>query len=71
MRDRLLTVKEVAGYFHVSTATIQRWCRSGRLPVVRIGHEWRVDGERLQAMIQQEGPSLQRSGGSLAPDGQE
>ena len=62
MQDRLLTVKEVAGYFWVSTATIQRWCRAGKLPAVRLGHEWRVDGVRLQAMVRQGGELFQHVG---------
>ena len=44
----LLTVKEAAGYFRVSTATVQRWCAAGKLPTCRIGREWRIPWDQLQ-----------------------
>jgi len=51
VRDRLLDVKQTADYLQVSETTVQRWCRAGRLPAMRIGHEWRIDGQRLRGMV--------------------
>ncbi|MBI4100217.1 helix-turn-helix domain-containing protein [Candidatus Microgenomates bacterium] len=50
--DELLTVGDVAGIFHVGPRTVWRWCRSGKLPAFRLGHEWRVSKDALNAMIE-------------------
>ena len=52
MCQRLLTVKEVAEYLRVTTTTVRRWCAAGKLPAFQIGHQWRIDGEELERMIQ-------------------
>jgi len=52
MCQRLLTVKEVAEYLRVTTTTVRRWCTAGKLPAFQIGHQWRIDGDELERMIQ-------------------
>jgi excisionase family DNA binding protein len=43
---RLLTVAEVAAVMRVSTMTVYRLIKSGELPAVRIGHNYRIrEGE--------------------------
>ena len=49
--SQLLTVRETAEYFRVSSATILRWCADGKLPTCRIGREWRIPWSQLQEMI--------------------
>lgn len=42
MTERLLTAAEVADQLRVSTMTIYRLIRSGELPAVRVGRNYRV-----------------------------
>lgn len=46
----LLTAAEVAAIARVDAATVSRWARSGVVPAVRIGRDWRFrrsDVDRL------------------------
>jgi excisionase family DNA binding protein len=36
VNDRLLTVREVADLLSVSTETVLRWVRQGKLPAIRL-----------------------------------
>ena len=47
----LLTVEETAAYLRVTKGTIWRWCRSGKLPATKIGHQWRIRRDELEDMI--------------------
>lgn len=46
---QLLTVREAAEHFRVQGATIQRWCREGRLPALRRGKSWRIPAEAIES----------------------
>jgi excisionase family DNA binding protein len=48
----LLTVAEAAAYLRVSRATLWRWCQEGRVPALKIGHEWRVVNPALQRLVE-------------------
>lgn len=47
----LLTVEEVATYLRVAPNTVYRWCRSGKLPGIKIGKEWRIAQPELDKFI--------------------
>lgn len=47
----LLTLKETARLLRINPRTAWRWCKSGRLPGVKIGHEWRVRRSDLLALL--------------------
>lgn len=49
--DDLLTIAEAAEYLRLSKRTTWRWCRSGRLPAFKIGHQWRIAKADLQELI--------------------
>lgn len=51
---QLLTIDEAAEYLRVTPATIYRWCRSGRLPALKIGKQWRVSVSDLRNWLQQQ-----------------
>ena len=44
-------VAEVAGYLGVGTVTVYRWCREGRLPCLKVGRSWRIQGEALEDFL--------------------
>lgn len=51
MADRLLTAAEVADQLRVSTMTIYRLIRSGELPAVRVGRNYRVRVSDLERYL--------------------
>jgi excisionase family DNA binding protein len=52
MNDTLLTAAEVADQLRVSTMTIYRLIRSGELPAVRVGRNYRVREADLDAYLE-------------------
>ncbi|MDZ4371595.1 MAG: helix-turn-helix domain-containing protein [Phenylobacterium sp.] len=42
-----LTVKEAAGLLRTAEQTVYRWCRSGRIPAIKVGKEWRIPAAGL------------------------
>ena len=52
MGRQLLTAAEVAEQLRVSTMTIYRLIRSGELPAVRVGRNYRVREEDLVAYLE-------------------
>lgn len=51
MPKEFLNVAEVAAAFDLGPVTIYRWCRSGRLPAVKVGKEWRIHRAALAALL--------------------
>ena len=49
--DELFTIAEVAAYLKLSQRTAWRWCKSGRLPAFKVGHQWRVAQSDLEEFI--------------------
>lgn len=48
--DELLTTREVADLLRVASSTVIRWARTGFLPGIRAGRDWRfrrADVEQL------------------------
>ena len=48
----LLNVADVAEYLRVEQTTVQRWCREGSLPCMKIGKEWRIRHEALERFLE-------------------
>ena len=51
--NELLTVAEVAGLLRVSTMTVYRLIRTGELPAVRVGRNYRVRRADLDLYLQE------------------
>ncbi len=51
MPEVLLTQTQVAEHLGLSLVTIGRWLRSGRLPGIKVGREWRIRESDLDAWI--------------------
>ncbi len=58
MMDDLLTVEEAAAYLRVSRATVWRWCKSRKVPAVKIGREWRIMKQTLIDLVARGLPEL-------------
>lgn len=53
--DELLTIAEVATYLKLSRRTAWRWCKSGHLPAIKVGHQWRIAKSDLENFIRYRG----------------
>ena len=47
----LLDIADVAEYLGVEQTTVQRWCREGSMPAMKIGKEWRIRREALERFL--------------------
>lgn len=56
MIDKWLTVKEVAEYLKLSTDLIYKFAQQGKIPVSRIGNQWRFDREEIDAWVRAQRP---------------
>ncbi|PKM81224.1 MAG: excisionase [Firmicutes bacterium HGW-Firmicutes-14] len=65
MKERLLTVDEVAEILRTTPNTIYRWLRAGKLPGVKIGKEWRIKKETLAAKLTESNTAIVKSEGFL------
>lgn len=54
MASQLLTAGEVADQLRVSTMTVYRLIRRGELPAVRVGRNYRVRLDDLEAFLEQQ-----------------
>lgn len=54
MSTQLLTAAEVAEQLRVSTMTVYRLIRSGELPAVRVGRNYRVRADDLDEYLDQQ-----------------
>ena len=50
MKDKFLTIKEVAKYLRVSERSVLRYIEAGRLVAVKVGY-WRVKEKDLNGFI--------------------
>lgn len=55
-RHAFLTTEEVLGYLKTTQRTIYRLIRSGELPAVRIGRQWRFRRTDLEAWVERQRP---------------
>lgn len=49
--QKLLDLKEVSQILKINTEVLRRWLRSGRLPGVKVGSDWRVNPKDLQPFL--------------------
>ena len=62
--DRLLTVEEIASRLNLTTETIRRWLRSGRLRGIRIGARragWRIPERDFDRYLRHQMSMTERS----------
>ena len=61
--DRLLTVAEVADHMRVSNMTVYRLIKSGTLPALRVGKNYRIRSTDLVAYLDASATQLGESQG--------
>jgi excisionase family DNA binding protein len=52
--ETFLTTEEVLSYLNVTPRTIYRLIRSGELPALRIGRQWRFRRDDLDAWLERQ-----------------
>jgi excisionase family DNA binding protein len=52
--EACLTIEEVLGYLKVTSRTIYRLIRSGELPAMRVGRQWRLRRQDLDAWLERQ-----------------
>jgi excisionase family DNA binding protein len=52
MEERIYTVAEVADQLKVTPKTVRGWIADKELVAIRVGREWRIRAQDLQAYIQ-------------------
>ena len=57
-KQAFLTTEEVLAYLKVTPRTIYRLIRSGELPAVRIGRQWRFRRTDLDEWVERQRPSF-------------
>ena len=59
MKDKLLTIKEVADYLRVSERSVLRYIEAGRLQAIKVGY-WRVSEKDLAKFISENSNKLKK-----------
>jgi acetyl-CoA synthetase len=52
--DELLLPAEVARILRVTTRTVERYCKKGRLRAVKVGRLWRIPRSSLEEFLKTE-----------------
>jgi len=50
--QNLLTTTEVAQYLKINKNTVYHLARSGKVPAIKVGKQWRFNREQLDAWMQ-------------------
>lgn len=50
--DDLLTAVEVAAHLQLARVTVQKWCKEGKLPAVKVGKAYRIRRSELEAWFE-------------------
>jgi excisionase family DNA binding protein len=51
MRDRVMTVREVAQYLNIHSMTLYKLVREGRIPAFKVGGQWRFRKKDLDSWV--------------------
>jgi excisionase family DNA binding protein len=51
VQDKWLTIKELAGYLKVSRDLLYKWAQAGKIPVSKVGNQWRFDREEIDEWV--------------------
>lgn len=51
MNSEIMDIREAATYLNIKKGTLYRLAKTGRIPGVKIGGQWRFKRDRLDAMF--------------------
>jgi excisionase family DNA binding protein len=51
MKKQLLTLNEVADYLKLSTSSVYKLAREGRIPAFKVLNKWRFDSDLIDKLI--------------------
>jgi excisionase family DNA binding protein len=54
---QMLTTDDVLGYLRINARTVYRLIRTGELPAVRIGRQWRIRRSDLDTWLDRQRPA--------------
>jgi excisionase family DNA binding protein len=63
MKDRnkeFFSVKDIASLLDLSPVTITRWCKSGFIPAIKVGQQWRISASEFEAWLKQQKEEAQK-----------
>jgi excisionase family DNA binding protein len=58
IKDRWLSVVEIAQYVGVSKETIYRWVEQGKIPSHKVGKQWKFKAAEVDAWIRSGGAEI-------------
>jgi excisionase family DNA binding protein len=64
--EKLLLPAEVARILRVTTRTIERYCKQGKLRAIKMGRLWRIPRGSLEAFLRTEEANAKRGSGKTA-----
>jgi len=54
--NKWLTIDQIADYLQVSKEKIYKICQKGKMPVSKVGGQWRFDLNEVDAWVRQQRP---------------
>ncbi len=60
MKNRWMKVKEIAAYLQISKDLIYKWAQQGKIPVSKIGNQWRFNKEEVEEWAKSQRPRSKR-----------
>ena len=60
MTDKWLTIDQIADYLQVSKEKIYKLCQRGKMPVSKVGGQWRFDLTEVDTWVRQQRPASNR-----------
>lgn len=65
MRDKLLTIEEVAKYLRLNRFTVYRLAEAGELPGIKVARRWRFKSKDIEAWFDRRKKARQKKQGNL------
>jgi excisionase family DNA binding protein len=61
LENRWRKVKEIAEYLQISEDLIYKWAQQGKIPVSKIGNQWRFNKEEVEEWAKSQRPRRKKT----------